>query len=96
MKNTRHKTLRDVTKEADGISYRYILTESTSLKVASFNLPLYSVSIIMTKCGVTTENTLSDVFADVGKAIVFFEKISEALATPIDLPYLLDDSKTTV
>lgn len=91
MKKSKERILRDVIKESDGVIYRYVLTECTSLKVASFNLPLYSISAFMTHNGLTTNRTLSDAFSDVGKAIVFFEKISEWLATPMNLPYLLDD-----
>ena len=38
-----------------------------------------------------TENSVNDVFADVGKALVFFDTLVEYLATPIDLPYILED-----
>ena len=89
----KNKIIKDLTKEKDGILYRYLLTESESLKVASFHMPLYSVEIHMTINGVTTENSVNEIFSDIGKALVFFDKISEHLATPIDLPYIVEDYK---
>ena len=88
---TKHEIIRDVTKIENGIIYRYILSSSKSKKVASFELPLYSVEVIMTKDGVVTRNSVNDVFADVGKALSFYEQISKNLCTPIDLTYVFED-----
>ena len=89
--NTANETIRDVTKIENGTIYRYILTAEKSKNVASYQLPLYSVEVIMTKDGKVTKNSVNNVFADVGKALSFFEQISRNLATPIDLPYVLED-----
>lgn len=86
--------IKDVTRISDGITYRYVLTASKSLKVASFNIPLYSISVFMTKDGACTENSLNEIFADIGKATIFFDTLVENLATPIDLPYILEDKIT--
>ena len=83
--------IKDATKIENGIIYRYILSAKKSKKVASFQLPLYSVEVIMTKDGEVTRNSVDDVFADVGKALSFYEYISKNLATPIDLTYALED-----
>lgn len=92
MKNTaKTETIKDVTKIENGIIYRYILTAKRSKKVASFQLPLYSIEVIMTKDGEVTRNSINDVFADVGKALSFYEYVSKNLATPIDLTYALED-----
>jgi hypothetical protein len=65
---------------------------SESNKVASYMLPLYSVEIEMTdKEGNVTRARTRDLFADVGKAISFFKKLYENLATPLNLPYILED-----
>ena len=32
-----------------------------------------------------------ELFADVGKAISFFRKLCDNLATPLNLPYILED-----
>lgn len=90
-KSSKIEIIRDVTKIDDGIIYRYILSARRSGKVASFQLPLYSIEAIMTKDGEVTRNSLEDVFADVGKALCFFEHVSKNLATPIDLTYVLED-----
>lgn len=89
--NTANEIIRDVTKIENGIIYRYILTAEKSKSVASYQLPLYSIEVIMTKDGRVTKNSVNNVFADVGKALSFFEHISRNLATPIDLPYALED-----
>ncbi len=83
--------VKDVTRVENGIIFRYILSARSSGKVASFQLPLYSVEVIMTKDGEVTRNKVEDVFSDVGKALNFFEQVSRNLATPIDLTYVLED-----
>ena len=89
MKNT---VIKSELREADGAKYRYSLIVSESNKVASYKLPLYSVEIEMTdKDGNVTNARTRELFADVGKAISFFRKLSENLATPLNLPYILED-----
>lgn len=76
----------------DGATYVYTLIMSESSKVASFKLPLYSVAIEMTdEEGKKTNAHSPDLFADVGKALVFFRKLIDNLATPLNLPYILED-----
>jgi len=84
--------IRHETRNIDGIMYSYSLVMNESNKVASYKLPLYSVHIEMTdNDGNTTKAETSDIFADVGKAIVFFKKMVENLATPLNLPYIIED-----
>ena len=79
-------------REVDGAKYCYSLVVSESNKVASYKLPLYSIEIEMTdKDGNVTNARTRELFADVGKAISFFRKLSENLATPLNLPYILED-----
>ena len=89
------KIIRQDRKTEDGIVYEYCLPASESSKVASFQLPLYSITIRMTKDGETTESSVKDIFSDIGKAGVFYDKLVENLATPIDLPYILEDKITS-
>lgn len=85
-------TLRTESREKDGIGYEYELIMKESARVASFKIPLYSVSVKMTdENGETTHANTKDVFADPGKALVFYEKLVKNLATPIDLAYILED-----
>lgn len=85
-------TIRTEVREQDGIDYKYELIVRESSRVASYRIPLYSVSVEMTRSGEPTTNArTSDIFADAGKAIVFFEKLVDNLATPIDLPYIVED-----
>ena len=84
--------IRNETRNIEGISYNYALVMSESNKVASYKLPLYSVEIEMTDAdGNVTSASTSEIFADVGKAIVFFKKMVENLATPLNLPYIIED-----
>lgn len=86
------KVVKRETREADGAKYSYALIVSESNKVASYKLPLYSVEIEMTdKEGNVTSARAKELFADVGKAISFFRKLCENLATPLNLPYILED-----
>ena len=89
--DTKREIIKDVTKTDNGIIYRYVLSARKSRKVASFQIPLYSIEVVMTKDGEVSRNSLEDVFADVGKALTFFEQISRNLATPIDLTYVFED-----
>ena len=87
--------LRTAEVEADGISYTYTLSVSTSKRVASFRLPLYTIGVRMRSAdGEVSEADTGAIFADVGKAVVFYERLVDNLATPIDLLYVLEDSIT--
>jgi hypothetical protein len=88
-------TIRTERREADGIAYKYDLIMRESSRVSSYRLPLYSISVEMTQEDTTvTSAETHEVFADVGRAIVFFEKLVDNLATPIDLPYIVEDELT--
>lgn len=84
--------IRDESIEKDGCSYRYKLLMSKSHKVASYLIPLYSIEIEMKDSrGQITECSVENVFSDIGKAVVFYERMINNLATPIDLPYIVED-----
>lgn len=86
------KTIRTVERKQDGIAYQYDLVMRESANVVSYGIPLYAISVKMTQeNGETTTAGTKEVFADPGKAIVFFEKLVNNLATPIDLPYIVED-----
>lgn len=85
-------TIRTEERKKDGIGYRYDLVMRESSKVASYGIPLYTVQVKMTReNGDITSADTNELFADPGKAIVFFEKLVDNLATPIDLPYIVED-----
>lgn len=84
--------LRTEKRTVDGIDYCYHLSVRESRQVSGYRLPLYSVSVEMTaQDSGTTRADVRDYFADAGKAILFFEKVVDHLATPIDLRYILED-----
>ena len=83
--------IRTEIRQADGYEYRYYLSVTNSAKVASYNLPLYSVRVEMIGNEKHSEHELREIFADSGKAITFFEEIVENLVTPLDLHFILED-----
>lgn len=91
--NKSGKTVRISKIEANGASYMYSLIVKESDKVASYRLPLYSIKIEMSSAdGGHTEAQTGEIFADIGKAVVFYERLIESLATPLNLPYILEDA----
>jgi hypothetical protein len=89
------KAVRVSEVSACGAHYKYTLLVRESQRVASFRLPLYSVRIEMRSAdGRLTEAETGDIFADLGKAVVFFERLVDNLATPINLAYILEDAIT--
>lgn len=84
--------IREDEKSTDDAVYRYSLLVSESKGIASYRLPLYSIKIEMTRAdGYHTEACTKELFADIGKAVVFYERMVEHLATPIDLAYIVED-----
>ena len=74
--------------------YTYELSVRLGTDTANFRLPLYSVRISMTDAyGNTREGCVGDAFADSAKAIKFYERLVDGLATPIDRPYILEDER---
>lgn len=76
----------------EGFSYKYELIMKEGEGVASWRIPLYSIKVHLTdRNGKCTSADIKDVFADLGKAIIFYERLVRNLATPIDLAYILED-----
>jgi len=73
-------------------TYSYELIMKESHKLSGFRLPLYTIRVGFTdENGNTSNAEVSEMFADPGKAILFFEKLVRNLATPIDTAYILED-----
>ena len=92
----RERTRSEIIKEdritRDGCDYHYTLECKKSTKVASYRLPLYSVKICFKgKEGDETECSSGELFTDVGRALVFYRRLVDNLATPINLPYIVED-----
>ncbi len=88
----KEKIIKCEHREYDGAAYTYTLLMRESNRVASYRLPLYSVEIEMTDpLGNKTEASTNDIFSDVGKALIFFKRMADNLATPLNLPYILAD-----
>jgi hypothetical protein len=72
--------------------YTYLLTTRESDFVVSFGIRLYSVGVELVRAdGTSSFAEIRDVFASLDKANRFLDKLARNLATPIDLPYVLED-----
>ncbi len=87
------RLLRAEERTGDGAVYRYSLTVRESDRVASFGLPLYSVAVEMAGADGISAQKAEDCFSDERKANGFFSMLVDHLATPIDLPYILEDER---
>ena len=77
----------------DGYHYVFKLIRTDSLRVASYGMPLYSVAVSFTDInGEVSEAETKEIFADVGRALSFFNMAVRNLVTPIDLLYAVEDS----
>lgn len=77
--------------EGDGALYKYELHMRERIRGASSGT-VYIISAEMTlEDGSTTYAETGEIFFDVGKAIAFFDRMVKNLATPIDLPYIVED-----
>lgn len=84
--------IRTESREKDGISYKYDLSMKKNGQ-SDCRTALYSISVEMTQQdGLSTTHSKSDeLFTDERRAVLFFEKIVDNLATPIDLAYVTED-----
>ena len=77
--------------EKGGTLYKYEL-QMKDRKCDNQPMPLYLISIEMAlEDGSATYAETGEIFANVNKAIQFFDKLVNNLATPIDLPYVIED-----
>ena len=74
-----------------GIRYKYELRRFDSTSVASYDIPLYEIYVETEKEGTVTHYRTGGIFSGVEKAVKFFRMISGKLATPRDLPYVVED-----
>ena len=89
---TLETNIREETRMQDGIIYTYTLLMSESKSFSSYRIPLYSIKVEMIQSdGTVTQSESNKIFADLGIATDFFEKMVKNLATPIDLPYVIED-----
>ncbi len=92
---TTDTVIRTDTRQDKEYTYRYELIMKRGEGVASWRIPLYSIRVYMSdEKGKTSEGDIKDIFADLGKAVIFYEKVVRNLATPIDLVYALEDEIT--
>ena len=86
--------IREDTREKDEYTYIYRLIESPPRTIGRLTVSFYSISIEMTDGENKSESKLTDLFADVGKALAFYHSLVGNLASPIDLNYILEDKIT--
>ena len=76
----------------ENASYKYELREFTDSAVSSFPITLYEIVVEMeTEYGSESYKT-GGIFVNLGKAIRFFDFLVENLATPQNLPYVIEDA----
>lgn len=84
--------IKTAEREDSGLNLSYTLTKSEGNGVSPFGLPQYSIKVELTdKEGRRSEASARDVFVDVGRALVFFDRMVKNRATPIDLAYVVED-----
>lgn len=76
----------------NGIAYRYELILFEGTATASFGIDLYGISAELEASGSLTSYRTGGLFSDKEKALRFFDMITQKLATPIDIPYIIEDS----
>ncbi len=85
-------TVKSETRVKDGAIYKYSLLVTESSDFASYKQRVYSFAIEMTDAeGHKTDAVSGGLFADVGKALLFFRKLISGLATPMNLAYIIED-----
>ena len=87
----KHEIIREERRETEGYILKYRLIKKKSLKVASYLMPLYSIEVELDSSGQITKNSVENLFSDIGKALVFYQQLIDNLASPADLPYILED-----
>ena len=93
MKKNLCETLIIKETKSDGENkYYYELIERIGETTADWRLPLYTVRVTMTgNSGPERCYEAKNLFSNKREAIEFFDMIVRNLATPIDLPYILED-----
>lgn len=85
--------IKSETRDVKNGKCTYNLLMKESKRVASYGIPLYSVSVeLCDEFGNITTAVTKDIFSDVGKAMVFFENVVKSRATPRELPYIAEDA----
>ena len=72
--------------------YQYDLILFEGETTASFGITLYGINIEMKTSEVITSYKSGGLFSNEEKALRFFEMIIDKKVTPIDLPYVIEDS----
>ncbi len=75
-----------------GIVYRYELILSEGNDTASFGIKLYEINTEMEIDGARTSYRSGGLFSNEEKGVSFFEKLVENRATPINIPYIIEDT----
>ena len=92
MPQNNHTIIEICHRETDDGSYTYTLYYVDSIRTASMGIRLYSISVEFVDCeGTRGFAEAKEFFADKGKAMEFFHRLVNGLATPLNLPYIIED-----
>jgi hypothetical protein len=83
---------RECVSDAEN-QYTYLLIKREGEFVCNFKLPLYSIRVELIKAsGEASHCEISNVFASETKARRFFDDLIKNQATPMNLPYVMEDA----
>lgn len=77
---------------SENVSYEYVLKEYEGHENASFEITLYEICVRLVKNGEVSFYKTGGLFSALGKAMAFLEYLYKHLATPQNLPYIIDDA----
>ena len=86
------REIKRLETERDGIKYCYALYEFSGEKVASFKITLYEIKVEIETHDRKESYKTGGLFVSLKKAVEFFEYLTSNLATPKNLPYIVEDS----
>ena len=75
----------------NGIEYIYELKSFEGGEVASFGIVLYEICVRLIKNSISSFYRTGGLFTDFEKAIRFFDFLCDNLATPQNIPYIIED-----
>ena len=91
IKNDAKNTVRTEEILKNGIRYKYEIRSFESRDVASFGIILYEIFVETKDGSHVSYYKTGGLFSDVNKAVSFLNMLKENLATPCNLPYIIED-----
>ena len=84
--------IRTETVMNDQTTYTYKLIRHTEKEKSSFSIELYEICVEMKEGENHIFYKTGGIFTSIDKAMTFLTKLKENMATPRNIPYILEDS----